>query len=384
MRRQVYLESAAATKNGTRYSFDFRSRMERDFTGFQLRDAIAVHDNQETRAADTESISDLSPHIWLNWADTSKISPANIEVGDSISSIVSKGEAGITIAGSTNYGLNYRKIGEAFCVKSETNWHAMGDTSTPNPAVSKDEGSIWLMFRSPDPMTNTIIWSDRVFRFWPTSGVIKLLGKESGGNVFYTTTLNIQPGTDYLLEASYNRSNNKQMDLILTDLANDTEQTFTENFANHTTSSGDETGHHVLISTAQYGFLGWSVGEVVRFNEILSPLGGITVTNYMKALYAGGTVGSALPVHSLTLHSDFLSQARHGKSIGKDTGLQLLKYDNAFTLDGALYHKDRSEKYECDNDRLDIIDLYFTKPDGTEVECEFSVCVDLFNDASQL
>ena len=92
MRRQIYLESAVAAKDGTRYSFDFRSRKEREFKSFQLRDTVAVHDNQVTSAADHTVIAGLSPYCWMRWADKVKISPANINLNDDITSVVSSGE----------------------------------------------------------------------------------------------------------------------------------------------------------------------------------------------------------------------------------------------------------------------------------------------------
>ena len=379
MRRQVYLESAAATKNGTRYSFDFRSRMERDFTAFQLRDAIAVHDNQETSAADSDSINMLSPYVWIKWDDTVKISPALITVGTDITQVVSNGDAGVTLK-VTVPGITYEKIGESFACRSNVNWYNLIDSTVPNPAQNKLESTFVMIFETPAVLSSRYIWKDAVHWIKVVSGVINVRGIGTD----QPTTVVVQPSTPYIIKTVW-IDVLETMTITLINLLDNVEQSSSVILTGHTSGPlPTSTTHTISISDASTGFWTWTLGEVLLFNALLTPAAEITVTNYMKALYAGGLIGSALPVHSLTLHSEFLSQARHGKSIGKDTGLQLLKYDNAFTLDGALYHKDRSEKYECDNDRLDIIDLYFTKPDGTEVECDFSVCVDLFNDASQL
>jgi hypothetical protein len=80
MRRQIYLESKNAEKDGTRYKFDFRSRKEREFKSFQLRDAVVVHANSDSSAIDNTTIAALAPYCWLRWADKVKITPASIDI----------------------------------------------------------------------------------------------------------------------------------------------------------------------------------------------------------------------------------------------------------------------------------------------------------------
>ena len=195
MRRQVYLESAAATKNGTRYSFDFRSRMERDFTAFQFRDAIAVHDNQETSAADSDSINMLSPYVWIKWDDTVKISPALITVGTDITQVVSNGDPGVTLK-VTVPGITYEKIGESFACRSNVNWYSIIDATLPNPAQNKLESTFVMIFETPAVLSSRYIWKDAVHWIKVVSGVINVRGIGTD----QPTTVVVQPSTPYIIK----------------------------------------------------------------------------------------------------------------------------------------------------------------------------------------
>ena len=370
MKRQVYLESAVAEKNGTRYSFDYRYRKEREFKAFQFRDTVAVH----------TVIAGLSPYCWLRWADKVKISPANINLNDDITSVVSSGEAGITMYAGAS-GIKYTKIGENYAVRSEVQWYPLSDSSTPQPNQNKIFSTFYMIFQTPATLNSVILWKDRVHRVW-TGSVIKLQGKDNTSAVDSTCALAVS--TPYLLQLVWDDDSHTS-DITLINLLDNSEQVDSVFLDEHTTNSENyptSTNHTVAISTAQTGFNTWTVGEVCVFNTAAETIR-TPVINYMKALYAGGSVGSANPVHALTMHSEFLSDTRHGKSVGKDSALQIVPFDQTFNSKG-LYVKDRSAKYDCDQDRLDIIDIYWTKPDGTEVECDFTVCLDLLDDVSQL
>jgi hypothetical protein len=378
MRRQIYLESKNAEKDGTRYKFDFRSRKEREFKSFQLRDAVVVHANSDSSAIDNTTIAALTPYCWLRWADKVKITPASIEVNDDIGSIVSSGEAGITFTASSG-NLKYNKIGQSYCVLSATNWHGLNGSS--GPTQNKAESTLFMIFETPASLHGRILWKDAVHRIW-TGSVLKVEGVHASGAI--SSSCALHPNTPYILQLVWDNATGTQA-IRLINLNDNTEQTDTVTIPGWTTGTITETGHAVTISNAMTGFMQYKVGETLVFNHVdvsIRP----TVITYLKALFSG-TSGSVIkaadPVHCITMHSEFLNDTRFGKSVGKDSAMQILQWISAFNSKG-LYVKDRSAKYDCDQDLLDIIDIFFTKPDGSEIECDFTVCLDLFDDVSQL
>ena len=68
---------------------------ERDFRAYDVKSAVATYNPTVSSSVTSADIVALTPWVWIDFQDKVKISPANIQINDSITSITSKGDPSI-------------------------------------------------------------------------------------------------------------------------------------------------------------------------------------------------------------------------------------------------------------------------------------------------
>ena len=377
----LFLESENAVKSGTRYSWDLRNNDQ--FDSFQIKDVVGHYKQTTTEpgTVDFSGITALTPAIWLRMANTSKITPAGAVDGSSVATITSSGPPGITFVGSSATAVKYRTIGQAPCIRSESNWHAMMDGSSPQASMDGDHASYYCLLKTPSGSLDRLMWRDRVFRWRVSGGTVHWGGLGSGtfntaGHPWHDSGMVLAPDTVYILSATYDRTDNKKLTSELLAVDTDTTQTGAViNFASHTALPSPDTSYKVHISSAQTGFVGYSLGDTIVYNGSGNHYS--TTIAYLKSLYTGVTNTTVSIPRSLTLHSDYLTNCRSGKSYEKETALQLVPLDSTHDTKGIYKNKD-SETFPCDEE-LKVVDFYWTNALGQELELDFSVVLRINN-----
>ena len=381
--RTVFLSKSEATEQSDNsYKIKLDRPNDVKVKTIEIQSAVVSYAPTQLNPADPGTVQALSPNLWLKMSDTDKIVPSPA-VGDFVTSITGSGNAGLTLVGSSSNAIKYRKVGEAFGLKSEANWHAMSDTQNPQPAQNRDEATLYLLFHTPEnSVDNRLLWMDRVFRLRSQSGQIEFGGKRASGSGGFSinnieqwtsTGMVMQPDTTYILEAVYTRDPDRELTSRLIKVTDNTVQTGTPiQFNNHTSSTGPDSTYSIYLSSAQTGWVNWWFGDLIVYNTNNSNVRGTTI-NYLKALYSGGNTGPGDMPHSLRLHSSL------NDKITEDTiqngrlsdCLETLEYKGALTSTVGLYSMDHVSKPRgADPFHLKDIDITFRAPDNSIVEVE--------------
>ena len=126
--RTVFLDKENATKQSDNsYKFTIDRPNDVPIQSVEVQSAVATFAPQVSESADPSQIANLNPNLWLNMKNTAKMTPSPNE-GDFVTSITGSGNAGMTLIGSSSTAIRYRKVRQAYGLKSEASWHAMSDT----------------------------------------------------------------------------------------------------------------------------------------------------------------------------------------------------------------------------------------------------------------
>ena len=396
--RTVFLDKSSGVKQSDNsYNFKLDRPNDVPVVGMQIQSAVVSYAPTQLNPADPSTVQALQPNLWLKMSDTNKIVPSPAE-GDYISNITGSGNAGLTLVGSSANAIKYRKVGQAFGLKSEANWHAMSDTQNPQPAQNRDEATFYLLFHTPEnSVDNRLLWMDRVFRLRSQSGQIEFGGKRVSGSGGFSinnieqwtsTGLVMQPDTTYILEAVYTRDPDRELTSRLIKVTDNTIQTGTPiQFNGHTSATGPDSTYSVYLSSAQTGWVNWWFGDLVVFNTDNSNVRDTTI-NYLKALYSGGNTGPGDMPHSLKLHSDLNVKCDgHSLQAGVLTdALETLIYKGALTTTQGLYSMDYTSKNrDTHKFHLKNVSIAFKRPDNTIADVEqFAIQLALKEDSQKL
>ena len=139
--RTVFLSKSEATEQSD-HSYKIKLDRPNDVKvkTIEIQSAVVSYAPMQLNPADPSTVQALSPNLWLKMSDTDKIVPSPA-LGDFVTSITGSGNAGLTLVGSSSNAIRYRKVGEAFGLKSEASWHAMSDTQNPQPAQNREEAT---------------------------------------------------------------------------------------------------------------------------------------------------------------------------------------------------------------------------------------------------
>ncbi len=374
MKRAVFLDSDNSTKVGKVHTFSF-NRKERDFKQFVVKSAQVQYNPTVSTAVTRETVQALNPYVFVDWADTTKISPT-ITQGDSITSVVSTGTASVTLYSSAA-GLKYDSIGSAPACLSETNWHYFSDSSHPQSSAGQSDTSQMIFMFQHDATPPTYYWlfKNRVFRVKASTTVITLVADTTD----FDTTCVIQAGGQYIVSLIWD---DPTMSVKVIDLATNIEQTDELDMPGNLSPTPD---YNVYLSNAQTGFLGAKIGSFMEFLTTSATVNE-TAINFLKQAYSGVAqqTTSTIPT-GLVMCSTFLTDRRTGKSLVHNKGVELLSYQGTLNSEAFFAMRHEGRYYAVDNYTLEKIDVFFTKTDGTVVDVShFSVSLDLLNDMSQL
>ncbi len=385
MRRSLFLDHTNATKLADNtYTFDFTRTTERDFRAYDIKSAVATYNPTVSNSVTATDIAALTPWVWVDFQDKIKISPANIQNNDSITSITSKGSASIVCyAGAA--GLVYSTIGSNMAgVLSTVNWHVISDTSQPQGGPQGNEASFTFVFETPSNGLSTDRWliKNRIFRI-KGSTVLKIVEDAT----VHTTNITLQVSTPYLCQCIWDGPNTNMLVEVI-NLTDNTSQTQTLSLPNNLSVTPD---YNYYMSSAQSGFINWKLGDQIELKTISTPAN-LTVVNYLKQLYSGQAQSSTSDTpHSLKLHSEFFSKMKLGKTIQKtsrntSTAIGSLLYRTDINSE-KLYNQEYERKlYICENSNLNrTVDLHFRNPDDSVVDVSsFAVNIDLLENLEQL
>ncbi len=382
MRRSVFLDHSNATKNtDNSYSYDFKRYHDRNFNAWEIKTATALYAPTTTSSLTSADIEALTPWVFLDFTDKVKMSPANIAVGDGLTSITSKGSASIVCYSSAT-GLEYSTLtgSTAPCIDYTVNWHYIADTSQPQGGSQGNEATFTFVFETSDSTTDRWLFKNRIFRIKGGS-VLKLIEDTEE----HSTTCTLQTETPFLCQMIWDGpTETMSVELInLTDMTSQTDSVVMDNQISLTPD------YNFYMSNAQSGALNWKIGSCIEL-KTKSPTAAATCISYFKQQYTGEgeEVTGAMP-HSLKIHSDFFNDCRIGKSIQKTDGgsnaIDTMLFKQTLESKGLFSSLDGT-KYTTDGfTQLDKVDLEFRKPDGTVADVsDFCVTLDLFNNVSQL
>ena len=311
MRRSLFLDHTNATKLADNtYTFNFERTTERDFRAYDVKSAVATYNPTVSNSVSATDIAALTPWVWIDFQDKVKISPANIQNNDSITSITSKGTATIVLYSGAS-GLVYSSIGTNMSgVLSTVNWYPMADTSQPQGGSQGNEASFTFVFETPSNGLSTDRWliKNRIFRI-KGGTVLKIVE----GDTVHATNITLQVSTPYLCQCLWDGPNTN-MAVEVINLSTMASQTQTVSLPNNLGPTPD---YNFYISSAQSGFINWKISDIIELKTIGTPAN-LTVVNYLKQVYTGQAQQSTSDVpHSLKLHSDYFSNAKLGKTIQK-------------------------------------------------------------------
>ncbi len=372
------MDSDHSVKSGKVHNFAF-NRKERDFLNFTVQSCQVQFNPTISNSVTATDIQTLAPYVWIDLEDKTKISPANITAGQSITSCVSKGSGPIVTYSSAN-GLLYDSFlnSNAAAIHSTVNWHYMADSTQPNNPGQGTEGMFTFMFQTPAVISG---WhwlvKNRVFRI-QASTVLRLVEDIT----IHQTNIALQVSTPYLCQVIWDGTDMKAEVWDLTQPS--TSQTDTVAMPNNLTPTPNY--NFYFPGNAQTGFINYKVGGCIEL-QTKSPTAALTCINYYKQLYSGTAqqTTSDTPT-SLVLCSEFLTNCRTGKSLTHEEGVELLSYRGELNSEPYYSLNHEGKRWNVDiESNLREIDIYFVKPDGTVVDVtHFSMSVDLQNDIAQL
>ena len=342
MRRSIFLDHTNATKLADNtYTFNFARTTERDFRAYDVKSAVATYNPTVSNSVSATDIAALSPWVWIDFQDKTKISPANIQPLDSIISITSKGTASI-VCYSSAAGLAYSTIGNnmAACL-STVSWHLLYDGSQPQGGSQGNEASFSFVFETPSNGLSTERWliKNRIFRI-KGSTVLKIVEDST----VHATNITLQIATAYICQCIWDGPNTS-MSVELINLSDMSSQTQTLSLPNNLSVTPN---YNYYMSSAQTGFHHWRISDQIELKTISTPAN-LTVVNYLKQVYTGQAQQSTSDVpHSLKLHSEFFSNAKLGKTIQKtnrntSTAIGSLLYRTEINSE-SLYNQEYERK----------------------------------------
>ena len=316
--------------------------------------------------------------------NTAKMTPSPNE-GDFVTSITGSGNAGMTLIGSSSTAIRYRKVGQAYGLKSEASWHAMSDTVNPQPAQDRSRATFYLLIHTPAVMAQRLLWMDRVFRLKVNAnGEICWGGGANGGFGLNTiqnwmqSGLLMQPDTTYIIEGVYTREPGKTLHSRLIKVDDNTIQVGVGvSWMNHTTMPNSDDTYNIYLSSAQTGWLNFWFGDLIVYNTDNQNVREVTI-NYLKALYHGNVTVTGQMCSSLKLCSEELGKHCDGHMVlnGRlGNAFETLVYKGALTTTEGIYNMDhRPQRRTCHKFRLKDLDISFRKPDHTIAEVtDFSI-----------
>ncbi len=379
MRRAVFLDSDNSTEDASVHNFKFPNRREQDFKEFIVKSCNVQYNPTVSTAVTAADIAALQSYVWIDLEDKTKISPANITTGTSVTSVVSKGTAPIVTYASAN-GLLYDTLlnSSMACVTSTISWHSMYDGTQPNLGQGL-EGTFTFVFQTPATISG-YHWlaKNRVFRI-QASTVLRIVEDTT----VHSTNIALAVSTPYICQCIWDNST-KDMICEVINLLDNVSQTQTINMPNNL--PGTPNYNFYFPGNAQTGFIHYKVAGCIELQTKSAPAA-LTCVNYYKQLYSGVAqqTTSTIPT-SLLLCSTYLTDRRTGKSLVHNKAVELLAYQGM--LNSEPYYALQHEGLRWPVDKSTLlrdIDIYFTRPDGVVIGVtHFALALDLLDDLSQL